>query len=204
MTVSLTNAEVKLLGNGTTTQWPLGFELTDANGLSVSVWDSSGNETVLDLYTDYSVSDIGSELGATITYPLLGAALPDGKFLYVKRTTDLTQQMDGGAEQALNAQQIVAQIDKMAMQIQELKAQLSRTLRMATTAGTEFVATPNLFFGTDSSGRPALLSWSRYAPSGVFLASVRRQLRPPRHSLPQRRASRPTARFRFRTFSRTQ
>ena len=158
MTVSLTNAEVKLLGNGTTTQWPLGFELTDANGLTVSVWDSSGNETVLDLYTDYSVSDIGSELGATITYPLLGAALPDGEFLYVKRTTDLTQQMDGGAEQELNAQQIVAQIDKMAMQIQELKAQLSRTLRMATTAGTEFVATPNSFFGTDSSGRPALLS----------------------------------------------
>lgn len=156
MTVSLTNAEVKLLGNGSTTVWPLGFELKYDTGIVVHSWDALGNKTLLTLNVDYTVSDLDNEAGATLT--LLGSPLPSGEYLYVVRQSNLTQQVTGGAEHELNALQIEAQLDQMAMQIQELKAELARALKMATAQPDEFVPVANGVFGTDAQGRAKILT----------------------------------------------
>lgn len=158
MTVSLTNAESKVLGNGSTTVWALGFEVADEDELEVVRWFADGTSSALVLNVDYSVSDVGNELGSSITYPLSGSPLPPGQYLYIRRRTGLSQQLLGGAGNDLDSGAVAGQFDRVAMQIQELNAEMKRALKLATIAAPAFPPTANAFFGTDANGNPIMRS----------------------------------------------
>lgn len=152
MSVSLTESEIKLFGNGSTTIWPLGFAVPDANNLQVALWEADGSHSLLTLNVDYSVT------GNSITAPLLGSPYASGQYLYVKRVSPLTQQLDGSTFNELNSEQVSGQFDLVALQIQELNSRVERSLRMAVDQVTAFPPTPNALFGTDALGRATLLT----------------------------------------------
>lgn len=157
MTVSTTTSEARFTGNGTTTVFPLGFEVEAAEHLVVTLVDANAAESVRTLNVHYTVSDVGEETGATVTMVTAPAV---GEFLLVQRVTPRTQPNVLLPNAGFSPAAVEAALDRMALIVQEaasindrgLKTQIGETINDLPSAAAR--ANSTLLF--DASGQPTV------------------------------------------------
>lgn len=126
-----------LLGNGSTTSFPFTFKVFAASDIAVTIANSAGVETALVLNTDYSVSlnaNQETSPGGTVTYPLSGSALPSGSKLSIVGDLDYDQPLDLPAGGNFSPTALENQLDRAAMQIQQLKEEIDRAAQVPVTS----------------------------------------------------------------------
>ena len=143
MTVTTTANKTILLGNGSTTVFSFGFIVPALTDLQVYYTNLVGVTTLLD-QSLYTVSGLGNATGGTVTYPIIGSAIPSGTTLTILRENPLTQEFEIGDQQNFNASAIEGAFDNTVMQIQDLNEVLQRTpsLSVFSTATTPIFADP--------------------------------------------------------------
>lgn len=126
-----------LLGTGAQTTWPFAFKVFAASDVLVTVGDGEGAETTLVLGTDYAVAlnaNQETSPGGTVTYPITGAPLPEGSVLAIVGDLDYDQPLDLPSGGNFSPQAIENQLDRMVMQIQQLREEITRTAKAPATA----------------------------------------------------------------------
>lgn len=126
-----------LLGNGATTSFPFTFKVFAASDIAVTIANSLGVETALVLNTDYSVTlnpNQETSPGGTVTYPLSGSPLPVGSRLTIVGAVDYDQPLDLPSGGNYSPLALENQLDRMVMQIQQLREVAGRTLRAPVTS----------------------------------------------------------------------
>ena len=111
-------------GNGRTTVFPYTFALNETDGEHVKVYiaDESELSTPTDNFT------IDTQL-RTVTYPMTGAALPEGSKIVIRR--ELPNEQDTNLENngAFFAETIEREFDREVMMIQQLAEQVDRAVK---------------------------------------------------------------------------
>ena len=125
MSLSTTTNKVIYEGNGSTTVWSFGFPVLDAGHLGVIFTDASGQETSV-AASAYGVSGVGSPIGGSVTYPLTGAAIPDGTKLTIVRTVPYTQDTVLSNQGGYYPEVIERRFDEIYMALQQLEERLGR------------------------------------------------------------------------------
>jgi hypothetical protein len=126
------------LGTGSQTAWPFTFKVFAASDVAVTIANSSGVETALELDTDYSVSlnaNQESSPGGTVTYPISGSALPAGSKLSITGDIEYDQGYDIPSGGNFNPVALENQLDRATMQIQQLKEEIDRAAKLPVTNG---------------------------------------------------------------------
>jgi parallel beta-helix repeat protein len=149
-----------LLGTGAQTSWPFTFKVFAASDIAVTIADNLGVETALVLNADYSVtlnSNQDTSPGGTVTYPLSGSALPTGSRLTIIGNLPYDQPLDLPSGGNFSPLALENQLDRLTMQIQQLRENVGRALQLpVTTDGTLSVQlpppAPNELIGWDSGG----------------------------------------------------
>ncbi len=125
-----------LNGTGSQTSWPFSFKVFAAADLRVTIANSAGVETDLVLNSDYSVSlnaNQETSPGGTVTYPISGSALPVGSKITVIGDLDYDQPLDLPSGGNFNPVAIENELDRIVMQVQQLKEQSDRSARLPVT-----------------------------------------------------------------------
>lgn len=123
-------------GNGATTSFDYQFKLYDESELIVIKTDANGNDTILSLNTDYSVSGIGNNNGGTITYPLSGAALATGENITLYPSYSLTQTIDFTNQDKAYFELFEEGLDRSNLKVKMLQEQLNRSVKLSVTSNT--------------------------------------------------------------------
>lgn len=123
------------LGNGLTTVFAYSFKINAATDLRVVLTDVNGEDTVLVLNTDYTVSGVLSQTGGNVTLTTApdgdGTDWPNSEILTIRRVLPVTQLLDLRTQGAFSAEVIERAFDRLVMIEQQLKDQLDRSLRVA-------------------------------------------------------------------------
>lgn len=126
MTVSNTTTKLTYTGNGSTRTFGITFPLLSASYLRIIVTDSDGTESeVTNNYTLSTALD-------SITYPTVASGLdplPSTKKLTLMREMPLTQEIDLHSGHALNAEELEGGYDKLTYLLQEIKEQVTRSIK---------------------------------------------------------------------------
>lgn len=125
MSLSTTTNKVIYEGNGSTTAWSFAFPVLDAGHLNVIFTDAGGQETSV-AASAYGVSGVGSPEGGSVTYPLTGAAIPDGTKLTIVRTVPYTQDTVLSNQGGYYPEVIERRFDEIYMALQQLEERLGR------------------------------------------------------------------------------
>jgi len=148
-----------LLGTGAQTSWPFTFKVFAASDIAVTIANSLGVETALVLNTDYSVSvnaNQDTSPGGTVTYPLSGSPLPVGSKLTIIGNLPYDQPLDLPSGGNFSPLALENELDRLAMQIQQLRELATRMLQLPVTSTTTNVTLPlpsaNELIGWDSTG----------------------------------------------------
>lgn len=147
-----------LLGTGAQTTWPFTFKVFAATDIAVTIADSLGVETALVYGVDYSVtlnSNQETSPGGTVTYPISGAALPVGKRLVIFGNLPYDQPLDLPSGGNFSPLALENQLDRLAMQIQQLRENVGRALQVSVTTGANIglpAPSANELIGWDSTG----------------------------------------------------
>lgn len=149
-----------LLGTGAQTTWPFTFKVFAATDIAVTIADSLGVETALVYGVDYSVTlnaNQETSPGGTVTYPISGSPMPVGKRLVIFGNLPYDQPLDLPSGGNFSPLALENQLDRLTMQIQQLRENLARALQLPVTAdGTLSVQLPqpepNELIGWDSGG----------------------------------------------------
>ena len=134
-----------LLGNGSTTAFPFTFKVFAASDIAVTIANNLGVETALVLNTDYSVTlnaNQETSPGGTVTYPISGSALPSGSKLTIIGNLPYDQPLDLPAGGNFSPLALENQLDRLAMQIQQLRELANRTLQLPVTSTVTNVGLP--------------------------------------------------------------
>lgn len=126
-------------GNGSQSSWPFTFKVFAATDVKVTAADATGAETVLVLGTDYTValnSNQDTSPGGTVTH-LLGS----GHKLTVTGDLDYDQPLDIPGGGNFNPVALENQLDRMTMQVQQIKEEVDRSAKMPATASTDDIET---------------------------------------------------------------
>jgi hypothetical protein len=137
---STTRKAGPLLGTGAQTAWPFTFKVFAESDILVTTADSLGIETVRVLDTDYTVTlnvNQDTSPGGTVTYPISGSALATGDVLTITGNLAYDQPLDLPSGGNFSPVALENELDRMAMQIQQLKEQLGRTIRVGATSGAD-------------------------------------------------------------------
>lgn len=127
MTVSSTTARNQYTGDGTVATYPYTFRAFDATDLLVVKKDTSGNETLLNYGTDYTVTGAGSYSGGTIT--LTAGNLTTGYTLSIRRILDLLQSTDLRNQGSFLAEVHERVFDRLVMIAQQQQDELDRSMK---------------------------------------------------------------------------
>jgi hypothetical protein len=130
MTVSSSTARVSYSGNGSTTEFAVGFYFLENSHLQVIIRSSTGVETVKTLTTDYTVAGVGNPAGGTVT---MLTAPASGETLLVLRNVPLTQQTDYQANDPFPAETHEEALDKLTMLTQQLQDGVNRSIKLSRT-----------------------------------------------------------------------
>lgn len=147
-----------LLGTGAQTAWPFTFKVFAAADVAVTIADSLGVETALVLDTDYSVTlnaNQETSPGGTITYPISGSPLAVGSKLSIIGDLDYDQPLDLPSGGNFSPLALENELDRLTMQIQQLKEQVGRALLVPVTSTADVQLPnpePNELIGWDSTG----------------------------------------------------
>jgi hypothetical protein len=125
MTVSTTSPVVTYSGNGGTTAFAVPFQFLAASDLVVTEISSAGVETTKALTTHYTVSG-GSGSTGTVT---MVAAPASGTGLRIHRDTARSQLTDFVDGDELEADTLERTLDRLTMQVQELKEREARSFQ---------------------------------------------------------------------------
>jgi hypothetical protein len=154
---STTRKAGPLLGTGAQTAWPFTFKVFAESDILVTTANSLGIETVRVLDTDYSVvlnSNQDTSPGGTVTYPISGSALATGDVLTITGNLAYDQPLDLPAGGNFSPLALENELDRMAMQIQQLKEQLGRATQVSVSTSAD-VTLPsplsNAVIGWDST-----------------------------------------------------
>ena len=126
MTIPSETARARFEGNGSTTEFPTGFRIDDAD--EIAVWHTSalGVESRLTVDVDYTVEGVGEEAGATVTYPVTGDELAEGEYLTLLRDVPMTQETNYEAQDSLFPDVVERDIDRIVERLQQHEEVLSR------------------------------------------------------------------------------
>lgn len=134
-----------LLGTGVQTAWPFTFKVFAESDIAVAIANALGTETALVLDTDYSVTLNGNQEtspGGTVTYPISGTPLATGSVLSIVGDLDYDQPLDLPSGGNFSPLALENELDRLAMQIQQLREENSRALLVPVTSD----AAPSLPF----------------------------------------------------------
>ena len=134
-----------LLGTGAQTSWPFTFKVFAASDIAVTIADSLGVETALVLNADYSVtvnSNQDTSPGGTVTYPISGSALPTGSKLTIFGNLPYDQPLDLPSGGNFSPLALENQLDRLTMQIQQLREQVGRSLQVSVTSSANVALPP--------------------------------------------------------------
>jgi hypothetical protein len=124
------------LGNGATTAFSFSFKVFSTSDIKVTIVNSLDVETILVLNVDYTVtlnSNQETSPGGSITYPISGTPLPPGSKLTIIGNLPYDQPLDLPSGGNFSPLALENQLDRMTMQIQQLREQLNRTLTVPVT-----------------------------------------------------------------------
>lgn len=127
MTVQTSTTVATGIGNGVTTVFPIGFKFNQDEDLIVNVVDDAAQtETLLTLYSDYTVTGAGDENGGSIT--LTSGPLATGKRVVTKRVISVLQLTDLRNQGKFFAEVHEDSFDKGVMIDQQQQEQIDRGL----------------------------------------------------------------------------
>lgn len=162
MTVSSSTARVAYAGNGTTQTFAVPFYFLLDGQLSVSLWSSTGVETVQALNVNYTVTGAGVVSGGSV---IMTVAPPAGTNLVISRGVPLTQATDLLPNDRLPAESLEQALDKLTMLTQQLNEGVTRAVRnpLADSSAIDMrlpTAANRLrkVMGFDSTGKPYLFN----------------------------------------------
>lgn len=118
-------------GNGTQTAWPFTFKVFTADDIVVVATDANGDEATLVLGADYTVAlnpNQETSPGGTVTY-----LLPAGRKLAVAGAVTYDQPLDLPTGGSYSPIALENQLDRFAMQTQQLAEQLGRAVKVPVT-----------------------------------------------------------------------
>lgn len=165
MTVNSSTARQQYNGNGVTTAFTVPFRFLDNTHLQVIRTSAAGVDTTLVLSTDYTVTGAGAATG-TIT---MVTAPASGEKLTIVRSMPFSQQIDLVNGDPLPAETLEAGLDARAMEAQQLKDAVSRSLSLPISSSASAVlpeAIPLALLGWNATGN-ALQSFAGAAGSPV-------------------------------------
>lgn len=142
MTISSETMKVSYAANGVTTSYAYTFKIFDDDELDVIVTDANGAETELTLTTDYTVTGAGVDAGGTIVLEDATDA-PSGSTLTIIRNVPYTQETDYTEGDDFPADSHEDALDKLLMQILQLKFGLSRCLILNRTSAYDDLTLPD-------------------------------------------------------------
>ena len=114
--------------DGATSTFNYTFKIFEDSDLKVIVTDSDGEETTLTLTTDYTVTGAGVDAGGTIVLVDPATDAPSGSTLTVMRDVPYTQETDYTEGDDFPAEAHEDALDKLLMQILQLKDRTDRSL----------------------------------------------------------------------------
>lgn len=147
-----------LLGTGSQTTWPFTFKVFAATDIAVTIADSLGVETALVYGVDFNVTlnaNQETSPGGTVTYPISGSALPVGKRLVIIGNLPYDQPLDLPSGGNFSPLALENQLDRLTMQIQQLRENVGRALQVSVTTNADVslpAPTANQLIGWDAGG----------------------------------------------------
>jgi hypothetical protein len=116
MTVSAQTWEAAYAGNSATTVFTITFRILAADQVTVTLYNSAGEELLRELGTDYSVSGVGDPFGLVTMF------IPPafGETLFIRRSVPLTQEKEYVEGDNFPAASHEAGLDKLTMIAQQL------------------------------------------------------------------------------------
>lgn len=161
MTVSSTTSKVSYSGNGSTTVFAYTFKVFDEDDLTVILRnDSTGNETVQAITTNYTVSGVGNAGGGNVTFVTAPAS---GITVVIRRASSQTQTTDYTPNDPFPAEAHEDALDKLTFIAQEVQEELDRAIKVSRTntmTSTEFTVgatdRANKVLAFDSNGEIAV------------------------------------------------
>jgi hypothetical protein len=127
-----------LLGTGSQTSWPFTFKVFAATDIAVTIANSLGVETALNYGADYNVTlnaNQETSPGGTVTYPISGTPLPIGSRLVIVGNLPYDQPLDLPAGGNFSPLALENELDRLTMQIQQLRENVGRALTVPVTSG---------------------------------------------------------------------
>ena len=148
-----------LLGTGAQTAWPFTFKVFAATDIAVTIANSLGVETALVYGVDYNVTlnaNQETSPGGTVTYPISGTPLPTGSRLVIVGNLPYDQPLDLPAGGNFSPLALENELDRLTMQIQQLRERVGRALQVSVTTGANVglpAPSANELIGWDSTGQ---------------------------------------------------
>lgn len=162
MTISNPNCIVTVTGNNAQTVFDYGFLIPMNAGFELILTDlTTGNQTVLDTSL-YSISGQGNPAGGTFTYPTGGSPIPATQTLTLIRQVANAQVTNFGNQDGYYPKAVEGALDTLAMQIQQLQAQVALCIQQPPVDLVLFNQLPAAFqrvnkkLGFDGNGQLAL------------------------------------------------
>jgi tail fiber protein len=140
--VNEVTAANRYTGNGTTTAFVYGFSILADTHIEVLV-----DGVTKTLTTDYTVSGVGASVGGTVTFVTAPA---NGLAVTLLRKQPAAQLSEYEKGEGFPADRIEKDLDKLTMQVQQLKEQLQRTIAFAKQSTLSNVVFPE---GTSAANR---------------------------------------------------
>jgi hypothetical protein len=131
MSVDIESCRIKYAGSGIVGPYTFPFRIYDDDDLLVIKTDSAGTETVLVNDLDYTVSGVGDDGGGSVT---LTDALSSSHQLTLIRAMDYLQTQEYASNAPFTATSINDALDKLEMQIQQLREASGRAIQFKKTS----------------------------------------------------------------------
>lgn len=131
MTLQSSTNQVMYEGDGATAEFSYSFLIFSAEDLTVTLRNAQGDETVLELDSDYSVSNVGVETGGNVT--LIGPAPAVGESLKIERVIDLVQLTELPGAGPFPPASVERMGDRAVMIAQQLHNFFDRCMKVKTT-----------------------------------------------------------------------
>lgn len=174
MTVTATPRKAPFNGNGSATVFPWTFKTQLATDITVIRTTAAGSVTTLTKDSDYTVSlnaNQDTSPGGSITYPISGSPLPTGDRLDLLGSIAYTQDLVIPSAGAFSSVAMNNQLDRIVMQIQQLKALIDGALipPNGETLGPVPVAAVRALklLGFDASGNPIAVAASAQSATAL-------------------------------------
>lgn len=147
-------------GNGVADTFDYEFKINDESDLLVTTTDADGNDTVLTLTTDYTVSGVGDNAGGSVT--LTAGALTDGYGITIEDNVPLSQLTPFGNQSAFFGSLHESALDKLTRLVRRVFNQLDTSLKIPSTVQGVSTDLP----------KPTALNLMRWNSAGTALENV--------------------------------